>query len=457
MRAPAGATRAAHGNPAALDARGQGGDGSGVGHDPGTRQRGPPPIRCPAPVRLPQAAATTPRSLGRRVTRPSRPPRPGIVPRAPRGHRRTVFALLAAVPLLALWVATRPPSPAVTRPRPGAHRASAPGPFAHPLTGGHLQPGSNPAVLPGPVLIADEGNNRLLVVTPRGQIAWEFPGPAGLPPGQTFLSPDDAFFSPTGGTIVATEESDSVISVVDVAQHRILFRYGTPGVPGSGPNQLANPDDAQQLPNGLIFTADIMNCRLLLITPGRHLPTRVFGETTPACLHAPPRRWGSPNGVFPMTNGDFVVTEINGDWADVMTPTGRIVTTMHPPGVLYPSDTNEVRPGVLLTADYSAPGQVVIYTIAGRVLWRYRPLGAAALNHPSLALPLPNGDVLINDDRNDRVIVVDPRTDRVVWQYGVTGRPGSAAGLLNNPDGVDLAPPHSLDITHAATTGSPRA
>jgi hypothetical protein len=58
---------------------------------------------------------------------------------------------------------------------------------------------------------------------------------------------------------------------------------------------------------------------------------------------------------------------------------------------------------------------------------------------------------LLNDDANHRVIVVDPRTNQVVWQYGVTGRPGSALGSLSNPDGVDLAPPYSLLGTHAAT------
>jgi hypothetical protein len=94
---------------------------------------------------------------------------------------------------------------------------------------------------------------------------------------------------------------------------------------------------------------------------------------------------------------------------------------------------------------------VVIFDRSGRTLWRYRPTGAAALNHPSLAVGLPNGDVMLNDDANHRVIVVDPRTNQVVWQYGVTARPGSTLGFLNNPDGVDLAPPYSLLGTHAAT------
>src|ERR1700729_3765868 len=40
--------------------------------------------------------------------------------------------------------------------------------FPDPGTGtGYLAPGSDPSVLPGPVLLADEGNNRLIVVDPQ--------------------------------------------------------------------------------------------------------------------------------------------------------------------------------------------------------------------------------------------------------------------------------------------------
>jgi hypothetical protein len=91
----------------------------------------------------------------------------------------------------------------------------------------------------------------------------------------------------------------------------------------------------------------------------------------------------------------------------------------------------------------------------GKVLWRYRPTGRDALDHPSLAMVLPNGMVLATDDHNDRVIVVDPTTNRIVWQYGQTGRKGRAPGLLANPDGVDLAPPHSLLMQHTKTMGMP--
>jgi hypothetical protein len=341
--------------------------------------------------------------------------------------------------------------PATTPPSPSGVAA----PFLTPTTKAHLQPGSDQSVLPGPVLIADRSNNRLLVVNPRGQITWEFPRPGDLRPGQTFQIPDDAFFTPDGKQIIVTQEDDFVITVIDVATHRIVYRYGKPGVYGSGPNRLWNPDDAMVLPGGRILTADIKNCRLLLIKLGAHRPSHVYGTTTQACYHQPPSRFGSPNGAFPMENGNFLVTEINGAWVDEMTLAGRVLGSWHVPGFSYPSDSNEVRPGLYLSADYTSPGAVETFDRAGRVHWRYQPnAGDPQLDHPSLALPLPNGDVLLNDDYNDRVIVIDPHTNRIVWQYGHTGVAGSAPGYLSQPDGLDLVPPDSLLVRHAAAIGS---
>ena len=314
---------------------------------------------------------------------------------------------------------------------------------------GHLAPHSNPSALPGDILIADNWNNRLLIVDPYGRIRWKFPRRGDLAPGQSFLLPDDAFFSPDGRDIIATEEEDSVISVIDIARHKIVYRYGTPGVPGSGNNHVANPDDAMMMPGGMLLTSDIENCRLLLLAPPAHRPHRVIGRTG-VCAHSPPHLFASPNGAFPATNGGYLVTEINGDWVSEIGLHGRRLWSTHPPGVSYPSDTNEVYPGRFLTADYSYPGQVVEFNARGHLLWRFR-----GLNHPSLALPLPNGDILVNDDFNDRVIVIDPITHRIVWQYGHTGRAGTAPGYLNDPDGVDLTPPDSMLISHAATMGGP--
>jgi hypothetical protein len=187
------------------------------------------------------------------------------------------------------------------------------------------------------------------------------------------------------------------------------------------------------------------------VKPGRWHVVRQFGGPA-SCAHDPPASFGSPNGAFPLQDGNFLVTEINGDWVDEMSLAGHVSWSAHPPGVAYPSDANQVGPGRYIVADYSDSGQIVIFDRAGHALWRFAPSGARALNHPSLALPLANGNILVNDDR---VIVIDPRTSRIVWQYGHDGVPGSAPGYLDNPDGVDMAPPGSLLIGRAATAGGP--
>jgi len=316
--------------------------------------------------------------------------------------------------------------------------------WLRPPTGaGHLAPGSDPSVLPGALLIADKYNNRLVIVDPHGRVRWTFPRKGDLPPGQTFDIPDDAFFSPDGKQIIATEEDDYVVTVIDVATHQMLYRYGTPGQPGSGPNQLNNPDDAFLLPNHDILTPDIKNCRILRIHQGAHRPAAVYG-TTGSCYHGPPNHFGSPNGAFPMADGNYLVTEIQGGWVDEMTPHGKVLWSLRVPGVYYPSDTNQLPNGRFVTVDYSTPGQVVIFGRHGHVYWRYAPQGARMLRQPSLARPLPNGDILVTDDANHRVIVVDPRTNRIVWQYGHTGVAGRGVGYLNHPDGLDLLPPNQL-------------
>ncbi|HEY7421719.1 MAG TPA: hypothetical protein VH541_06895 [Gaiellaceae bacterium] len=349
--------------------------------------------------------------------------------------------------------ASVPTARPVHHPRPPETKARPEGPFAHPLGRGRLAPGSDPAALPGDVLIADRSNNRLLVVDPQGRIVWRFPRPGG----RSLPLPDDAFFSPDGRQIVVTEEDVDAVTLVDVASQRIVWRYGALGVAGSGADRLAHPDDAMLLPNGSIVAADIENCRLVLLRPGARRPLRTSGSPAEGCFHSPPRAWGSPNGAFPLTGGGMLVTEINGDWVDALSRSGRLLWSTHPPGVSYPSDSNEVRRGLYVTVGWQRPGILETFDRQGWLQWRYRPrAGAPPLDHPSLALPLPNGDFLVNDDFNDRVIVVDPRTNRVVWQYGHTGVAGSAPGYLFRPDGVDLAPPAALSTRVHANIRLPR-
>ena len=311
-----------------------------------------------------------------------------------------------------------------------------------PLTKAVLAPGSDQSVLPGAIMIADEGNNRIVVVDPQGRVRWIFPQKGDLKPGQVFRTPDDVFFSADGRSIIATESENQMVSIIDIATRKITFQYGHSGRPSAKKGYLGNPDDAIMLGDGRLLIADIRNCRILFLNPKTRATTQL-GKSG-RCVHNPPKTFGSPNGAFPMKDGRYLVTEINGDWVDAMTLEGVVSWSVHAPGVRYPSDTNEIGENRYLTVDFSKPGQIVEFNAKGKLLWRYRPTGAQALDHTSLAHALPNGDIIATDDRNHRVIVVDPKTNKIVWQYGKYGVAGAGAGFLNNPDGLDVLPPNNL-------------
>ena len=301
---------------------------------------------------------------------------------------------------------------------------------------------SNPTVLPGPIMIADEGNNRIVVVDPSRRPRWIFPAKGDLRPGQTFRTPDDVFLSPDGKSIIATESEHQVVSIINIATKKITFEYGVAGKGSRLKGHLNNPDDAMMLPDGRLIVADIKNCRILFINPKTRKTSQL--GTTGHCYHNPPKSFGSPNGAFPMKDGRVLVTEINGDWVSAMSLQGKVSWSVHAPGIAYPSDTNEIAPDVYVTADFSKPGAIITFNSKGKLLWKYKPTGSAALNHTSLATGLPNGMIIANDDANHRVIIINPKTKKIVWQYGHKGKPGTAAGYLNNPDGLELIPASAL-------------
>jgi len=293
------------------------------------------------------------------------------------------------------------------------------------------------APLPGALLIADRGNNRMLLVDAQHRILWRFPTAADLARGIHLNFNDDGFVEPGGKAIVSNEEEAHTIVSVDIRTHARTHLYGTPGVRGSGANELNTPDDAYVLPDGTLTVADAYNCRILFIRA--HRIVRQIG-TTGVCGHDPPRTLGAVNGNTPLPDGGVLVSEIQGSWIDDFARNGRLRWSVQAP-VTYPSDPQLLPGGRILLADYASPGAAVVIDRRGHVVWHYGPAsGWGALDHPSLALPLPNGDIAINDDFRDRVVIVDPRTNRIVWQYGHANIPGTGFDRLKIPDGLDFVP-----------------
>lgn len=301
----------------------------------------------------------------------------------------------------------------------------------------------------GTMLIADRGNNRLIVVDAAKHVSWVYPSATAAPPPGGFYFPDDGFFADHGRSIVSNEEENHTIVRIAYPSGALLWSYGHPHAAGSAPGFLNQPDDAFLLPDGRMTVADAKNCRILFIGPdGR--PLSQIG-TTRRCVHDPPRALGYPNGDTPLPDGNVLISEINGSWVSEYTRDGRLVWTVHLP-VVYPSDPQQLGPDLYLIADYTRPGGIVEFTREGTIVWQYRPpSGPGMLDHPSLAERLPNGLIGVNDDYRHRVILLDPTTGAIVWQYGQTDVRGTGPDQLAIPDGFDLLLPDATTPTHPST------
>ena len=287
------------------------------------------------------------------------------------------------------------------------------------------------AVIPANVLIADRNNNRLLVISPKGQIVWSL----------SELTPSDAYFSSTGRSVIVTQHLKAVVLRRSVSTGRITYSYGHAGSAGSGTDRLHDPQTAHQI-GGQIVIADLGNCRVLFVAPPSR--RRVTSLGTGQCVHHPPTSFAEPDAVFPTADGGVVVTERNPGWIDLLSKTHTVTKSIRLTTFAQPYDANESKyvAGQLIVTDHTRPGGVEeLDATTGKVNWTYSvKSGPGELNLPTLARTLPNGDVLVADSGNDRVIVIDPKTKQIVWQFGHTATPGSASGFLHTPDSVDLVP-----------------
>jgi hypothetical protein len=120
-----------------------------------------------------------------------------------------------------------------------------------------------------------------------------------------------------------------------------------------------------------------------------------------------------------------------------------IINEQHNPTYL---ETEDGRP-VILVAD-SENNRVVEYTcterIEGECQWELTwEVGEGQFNWPRDANRLPNGNTLITDSRNHRVVEVDP-TGQIVWETFAPWAPFSAERVGHGNDGVRSPTMHDM-------------
>ena len=248
-------------------------------------------------------------------------------------------------------------------------------------------PGAGSPYFGTKLLVADRGNNRLLLFDATMKLLWVLPVGDVTFRRARLLLPRRCLLHRQGAAIISNQEQNETIVEIGYPSGEILWSYGHPKQAGTAPGYLHEPDDAYLLKNGQTIVADAQNCRVLVLNANGTVANQI--GTTGVCVHNPPASMGSPNGDTPLTDGNILVSEINGSWVSEYTPEGKLVWTVHLP-ISYPSDPQQIGPDLYLIADYSNPGQILEFNREGQILYRYDISGGPGrLDHPSLAEMLP--------------------------------------------------------------------
>ena len=226
-------------------------------------------------------------------------------------------------------------------------------------------------------LVADAAGKKVIEYNATNEVvSWEFYGETVTDP--RYLGKPVAVHS-----YPEQEGNESVrkILIADEGRHRVLkviqstkdiqWSYGTPDIEGIGPGFLSNPSDAVPMPDSnKIFICDKGNRRIILVD-----------EKTNAIV------WSYSSGLNSPVDIDY--------------------------------DSNS---GGLLVTDQANHYVFIINVASNTVTWTFGTPGipdslSAGLNFPSDADFLPNGDILICDAGNHRLIEVNGNGN-VVWDFG---------------------------------------
>jgi hypothetical protein len=296
----------------------------------------------------------------------------------------------------------------------------------------------------GNYLIADQFNNRVIEVEPNGKIVWQFgKGPQDFSE-ESIIGVNDAqrvgeFTLMAGtGTPPNQPEAPNCTNSAGCLDNRVLlvdregntvWHYGQFGVPGAGPNQLSTPvqntwvpvDDEQKnnkasrnerrIPQGHVLITDQGNGRIIEVrVSDNQIVWEYDGLNNPNCAEL-------------LKNGHILICDENNNQALEVTHT-KPSTIVHAytiaGGMLFSGVAFASRlPNRHTLITDSNNARIVETDENGTVFWQYftntdRNSNPRCINGtctgplPTRALRLHNGNTLISDQYNHRVIEVSP-------------------------------------------------
>jgi len=296
---------------------------------------------------------------------------------------------------------------------------------------------------PGNILIADQFNNRVIEVDPAGNILWSFGlGPNDFSP-QSIIGCNDAqrvgpltLMAGTGTPpgVIPQAPNGAVDNRVILVDERgsIVWQYGQFGQIGSGPNLLSTPVQNTFLPNFHVLITDQGNNRIIEVNLRKQIVWQYPGSNT-----NPSDQLNSPNSAELLENGHILIADENNNRAIEVTRADQIVKTYTAGGTLGAcAFASRLDNGHTLLTD-TGHALAVEVDANDNVVWQF----ATGTDPKSVAAPLPtravrlhNGDTLISDQFNNRVIRVSP-AGQIVTSYGL---PLAGGTTIGNNVGYDL-------------------
>jgi hypothetical protein len=312
----------------------------------------------------------------------------------------------------------------------------------------------------GNILIADQWNNRVIETTPSGRIVWSF----GLGPHDfstnSPISVNDAervgdytLMANPGdapGVIpqAPTGSVDNRVILVDPAG-KIVWQYGQFGQTGDGPNLLNTPVQCTYVPGFIVLITDQGNNRIIAVNYDKEIIWEYPGYNI-----NPSDQLIAPNSAELLANGHVLIADQGNNRALEVNFADEIVKTFSADGTV---DTlafaSRLANGDTLLTD-AGNARIVEVNAEDQVVWQYfttnnapmSPAGSmsVAAPQPTRAVRLADGDTLISDQLNNRVIRIN-HAGKILADYGLplpsdggTFSGGSAGILIGDNVGYGL-------------------
>jgi outer membrane protein assembly factor BamB len=164
-------------------------------------------------------------------------------------------------------------------------------------------------------------------------------------------------------------------------------------------------------PGNLLIT-DQFNNRALEIDPSTHKPVWSLGSGNPALCNPGPGAIIGLNDAERLSGGLTLLS-----------------------GTGIPAGASSALPNGCVD------NRVIVVNESGKIVWQYGQAGMTGsgpnqLNVPVFAIQLPNRNIMVTDQGNNRIIVISRFSKKVIWMYPMN----ASQSQLNSPNSAELLP-----------------